>query len=154
MHWESFKAKAQQINKRYFFKKTFQGYEVWDVAVIYGPGWPRKYRIMILPFKTNAIGFSMSLKKLKIGEWNRRLARQMILTQSCLDSSKMLKAAKDARFKQFTMEMSKYIQPLVRRIADELGISEHRMRLNMKGVSWDDTKKELHKIMEARGAYQ
>lgn len=153
MHWEAFKEKAAKINKKYFFKRTNQGYEVWDIALVYGPGFPRKYKIMLLPFKTNAIGFSLSLKKLKQGEWNRRLARQMKLTQMAINSNDLLKAAKDARFSRVAKEISRLIQPLAKKIADERGISETRLRLNMKDIDWDDTKKKLHQIMEARGVY-
>lgn len=154
MHWKTFCEKASKINKKLFFKKTHEGYEVWDIAAHYGPGFPRKYRIMLLPYKTNALGFSLSLKKLKRGNWNRRLALQNDLVQDCLRANRALAEGKKEEFRRLAKEIGKSFRPTALKAKDELGITDHSIRNKMKGVMWDDTKKVLQKMMEARGAYQ
>lgn len=154
MNWESFKVKASKVNKRYFFKKTFEGYEVWDVAQVYGHGFPRKYRIMVLPFGTNSQKFNESVNHLKIGEWNRRLSKQELVVKRCIESGKTLADFKKAQFAKVANEIGRSMRSQFKKVADELGISETALRLKMKDVSWDDTKKVLRKQMEARGAYQ
>lgn len=154
MHWEKFCEKAKKISKKYIFKKTHEGYEVWDIARMYGPGFPRKYRIMLLPYRTNALGFSLSLKKLKRGEWNKRLSLQNELVQNCLKANRALAQGKKDEFRRLAKEIGKSFRPTAVKAANELGISETQVRLRMKDVVWDDTKKVLHKMMVARGAYQ
>lgn len=154
MHWKAFKEKASKINRKYFFKKTIEGYEVWDVAQVYGPGWPRKYRIMVIPYHTNSIGFSMLLKKLKQGEWNRRLANQLTLVQTSMRHNKELVDRKKEKAALMGVEIGKAMRRTFAKVADDLGVSERTIRMNMKNTAWDDTKKEFHRIMEARGAYK
>lgn len=154
MHWKRFCEKASKISPKFFFKKTHEGYEVWDTAMVYGPGWPRKYRIMLLPFKTNSLGFDISLKKLKIGNWNRRLAAQNTMIGDCLKANELRAQGKKEEFERLAKEIGKSFRRAAEKARADLGISATSVRNRMKGVMWDDTKKTLHKMMEARGAFK
>lgn len=154
MHWTEYQIQAKKVNPKHFFKRTVEGYEVWDVAQISGPGMPRKYKCQVIPYGTNSIGFSMMLKKLKRGNWNRRLALQHKITMDSMIQNEMIKNLKKQRIEAMVAQAAKGFRKTFKKVSQELGINDRTMRLNMKGIDWDDTKKVLRKQMEARGAYK
>lgn len=154
MHWTEFQERAKRVHSGFFFKRTSDGYEVWDIAQITGSGMPRKYKCMVIPFGTNSCGFSMMLKKLKRGNWNRRLALQHKITMDAIARNEMLKILKRQKIEAIAVQAAKSFRKTFKKAASDLNVSEHAMRNAMKGIMWDDTKKELRKQMEARGAYQ
>ena len=154
MHWTEFQKQAQKVHSKFFFKRTMDGYEVWDVAQISGPGMPRRYKCMVIPFGTNSVGFQMMFKKLKRGNWNRRLALACKNTVDSMLHNEMIKINKQRRIEEIVTQAAKGMRKTFKKVSQELGINERSMRLAMKDVSWDDTKAVLRKQMEARGAYK
>jgi len=154
MHWTRFQEKAKAVHSKFFFKRTARGYEVWDVAQIAGPGFPRKYLVMVIPFGTNSVGFSMMLGKLKRGNWIRRLGLQSIMTEQAMKNNRTHADEKWQKFVQNGKEATKALASMARKVAEEHGITENRTRLNMRGVDWDDTKKVLRRELEKRGAFE
>ncbi len=154
MHWIEFQERAKKVHPKFYFKRTADGYEIWDVAQISGPGMPRKYKCMVIPYGTNSIGFSMMFKKLKRGNWNRRLALAHKNTIDSIIHNDMIKNLKQKRIEAIATQAAKHYRKAFKKASQELGINERTMRLKMTGVDWDETKRVLRKQMEGRGAYK
>lgn len=154
MHWTEFQERAKRVHSKFFFKRTADGYEVWDVAQITGPGMPRKYKCMVIPYGTNAFGFSLMFRKLKRGNWNRRLALQHKVTMDTIIHNELIKDMRKRRIEEIAGRAARDFRKTFKRAAQDLGINETSMRMKMEGVLWDDTKKVLRKQMEGRGAYR
>lgn len=154
MHWIEFQERAKKVHPKFFFKRTADGYEIWDIAQISGPGMPRKYKCMVIPYGTNSVGFSMMFKKLKRGNWNRRLALASKNTADSFIRNEMIKTLKKQKVEAMVTQAAKGFRKKFQKASQDLGINERTMRLAMQGVNWDDTKKVLRKQMEARGAYK
>ena len=154
MNWTVFQEKAKKVHSKFFFKRTMDGYEIWDIAMKSGPGMPRKYKCMIIPYGTNSVGFSMMLARLKRGNWNRRLARQMANAKRAIQSTETYREMKAKIVADMARAQAKDYFKFIRKSTLDDGLSVNRMRLGMKGVDWDDTKKVIRKMMEEKGAYK
>jgi hypothetical protein len=153
MHWKSFQEKASKINGRWFFMRGTTGFEVWERALLYGPGFPRKYKLMIIPFNVSLPMWHEKLKRLKWMHWIRRKNEQSVIVEDMIKKYDIAKQQSGSAFLNQSKSFFKDAKKKFREAAEDANISETSIRLRLKDVAWDDTKKFLRKVREQRGAY-
>ena len=154
MHWKSFQAKASKISNRWFFKRGTTGFEVWEKALLYGPGFPRKYKMMIIPFNVSLPMWHEKLKRLRWMHWVRRKNEQSSTVNDMIQKYDIAKQQSGDAFLSQSKSFFKDVKRKFREAAEDANITDTAIRLRMKDVKWDDTKKALRQIREQRGAYK
>lgn len=151
--WETFKEEAKKISPRWSFKKTQRGFEIWEKAFLIGPGQSAHYAIQIIPHTVRPTHWLPYLRKLRQMDYDRRRNLQTQRIKEMQDHNKRISEEKEKRAVETTKQFYMDNRHLFKREADELNISETAIRLKMKGVLWDDTKKRVRQEYESKGAY-
>lgn len=154
MTWDSFKEEASKISPRWFFKQSQRGFEVWEKAVVAGPGYPTHYIIMLIPKFVQPIQWICYLRSLKEMDWTRRRNEQVKKIQEMDAHNKAIYKNREQRAESAFKDFAKETRSILGKEADEQNVSETAIRLKMKDVLWDDTKRVMREELEKRGAYQ
>ena len=122
------------MNSRWFFKRGTSGYEVWEKALLYGPGFPRKYRLMIIPFNISSVMWKEKIARLKWMDWVRRKNQQSEVVDGMIQKYDEAQALKKQNIVYRSKEFFHDAKKKFREAAENAGINETQIRLRMKGV--------------------
>lgn len=154
MAWEEFKRRAKALCERFFFKKTQEGYEVWERAKILLPGEHDGYLVMRVPYSYLPMpGFTWggTLQTLKRIHVNRLEHKQLQQIKDMRSDNDAMTAQKKVEFEKETMAFAKEARSSFIRLAEETGVTKGSTIGNLakrEGISVDEAKKELYRQFE------
>lgn len=109
--------------------------------------------MMIIPFNVSLPMWHEKLKRLKWMHWVRRRNEQSVVVDDMIKKYDTYKQKSGSEFLNQSKSFFKDVKKKFREAAEDANISETSIRLRMKNVAWDDTKKVLQKMKEKRGAF-
>jgi hypothetical protein len=149
----TFMEKARKINPRLYLKRVRNGWQVWEKAKVYGPGFPQHYPVMDIPWNNATKNWPLRIKKLRRMEWERRRSMQEEKLKEAIAHNASVENERVRDFKRNTSAFLRENYKYFRAVAQKLGYSRHHTLAHLfPGARGGDLKKLHNAYLEKRGA--